>query len=1411
MRRFQLMMCIASFLGSSLLAARSAQAQLAGPLSSYMQLSNIADGTGSYVFGPGQTVAVDGVMPFVTGCLSMLEAGDKKPFFQIYPAADLYVMVDDGTPLVPLQTKLQDINGAPNTVIGLSDGTFVDAIVAITQPAGNTGAGKYRIVMDACQTGIWDPAGGDLILGDAYQVGFIVQEPAVLPPINLSPIKTSASQYVAALGDATIGGVTIPGACTLFKQVGSHTSLGSVLSGWFETSLAYCADLVGEYQGLADDPPDPDYQTFAELGDLKYGSAGPNTTPLERDAMTLANAMADQDAESNAFLSSLQKLEGAQQAGDDEWTMLQLMQMNKFINLLVGPGGSMLRTYAALEAFNVALQQDPLGDNADAQNFEAFLPTLEQTLGAMLTPLGGFFQPYVDSTGTLQVTPVGLQAYIEVYLGDSGDLVDLPGIPQERALEGLPPVVLPYPTANTGGNYNAPPGAAVTFNSSSSTDPNGGSLTYAWDLNGNGTFTDATGAQPQYTYSQPRTRTIAVKVTDSSGLTNIAYGLADIGDVTDQDIIAQSGYSQIYDIHSDGGYSQLTPGLPYGGANLRRLQVTYNGDIWSLDANTGLYHYDSNGDLLSTITPAQIGPLVGLKLLSFSDFAFDGSGRIDLTAREDFCQVTGISSACGVDGPGPGVVIRVAPDGSSATLLDQVEQPYGSVQLVNGVPTPIPGGPSGCEGIYGAGFIRVDPNTGKIIVSNVNNSDGSKCDSGVFSIDPTTAAVAEVIPAYCNYNGGGECPGGIATDPTYGSFYGNDLTFGGSSLHAGAYGGIAPQAPGLFVLDSYGNYIIAPSQLSGFIGRVDVPPQITNVGGTLDINTFPVAENTFGGDLLNFGAMTVDAGGDYVGAGINYNQSLTPALFRLAPDGEIFNISTSLSPPNGYALVDVVPQTPAVTPSDMPAPPAITLINFNVGQASCPSSAQFNVTVDNTGNTATPSPVQVFFFDGDPSLGIVAGIASTGAPVPAGGSVKLSVPWASPSPGTHELFALALGANTVNVNYIVCVSAQYSANPLLLSPAAGKSTTGQTYTVTAQLVDVFGGGIAGAPTTFTVSGANSATGTVTTDANGYAQFSYTGTNPGLDNISATAFSASSNQVTNTWQGALAAQTITFGVLPNVTYGAAPTTLTATASSGLPVSYSVTGPAMLSGSVLTITGTGSVIVTASQPGNASYAAAAPVSQSFTVLAPVVTVTAPASISIPATQAGGATGAAWPTLSAFLGGASATGGSGSPLVQLAPQVNGIAVNNGTLFPIGTTTVTFRFADPIGDTGTATSTVTVAIGVPRITGASAGVGTDPSGAIYVNVVLTNTGTGNAESLQITSLTLRTLGGTGTVTYDTALSPSLPITIGVLDVGAAVSTRVYLNVPATVTRISVTENGPVQDVTGTNYNYSTAESLIP
>jgi hypothetical protein len=81
------------------------------------------------------------------------------------------------------------------------------------------------------------------------------------------------------------------------------------------------------------------------------------------------------------------------------------------------------------------------------------------------------------------------------------------------------------------------------------------------------------------------------------------------------------------------------------------------------------------------------------------------------------------------------------------------------------------------------------------------------------------------------------------------------------------------------------------------------------------------------------------------------------------------------------------------------------------------------------------------------------------------------------------------------------------------------------------------------------------------------------------------------------------QSIIFGPLSQQRAGDAAFPLAATASSGLPVSFAmVAGPATLGGDIVTLGGWGTVVVRASQAGNAMYAAAADVVQSFFVVPP-----------------------------------------------------------------------------------------------------------------------------------------------------------------------------------------------------------------
>ncbi|RNL61020.1 hypothetical protein EFK50_16670 [Nocardioides marmoriginsengisoli] len=92
-----------------------------------------------------------------------------------------------------------------------------------------------------------------------------------------------------------------------------------------------------------------------------------------------------------------------------------------------------------------------------------------------------------------------------------------------------------------------------------------------------------------------------------------------------------------------------------------------------------------------------------------------------------------------------------------------------------------------------------------------------------------------------------------------------------------------------------------------------------------------------------------------------------------------------------------------------------------------------------------------------------------------------------------------------------------------------------------------------------------------------------------------------SQVQQSFTVAKANQTIAFGALGGRTFGDAPFAISATASSGLTVSFAstTTGVCTVAGTTVTLVAAGPCTIVASQPGTTDFNAAAPVPQSFTV--------------------------------------------------------------------------------------------------------------------------------------------------------------------------------------------------------------------
>jgi glucose/arabinose dehydrogenase len=137
----------------------------------------------------------------------------------------------------------------------------------------------------------------------------------------------------------------------------------------------------------------------------------------------------------------------------------------------------------------------------------------------------------VDATGGAAGHPVDLK------IGPGGDLfyVDMDDGTIHRityTAANQPPtaVVTASPT-------NGPAPLTVGFDGTGSSDPEGKPLSYSWDLNGDGTFGDATGPTASYTYATVGVYHPSLKVTDDQGASDTASVTVTVGNTAPTAVI----------------------------------------------------------------------------------------------------------------------------------------------------------------------------------------------------------------------------------------------------------------------------------------------------------------------------------------------------------------------------------------------------------------------------------------------------------------------------------------------------------------------------------------------------------------------------------------------------------------------------------------------------------------------------------------------------------------------------------------------------------------------------------------------------------------------------------------------------------------------------------------------------------
>ena len=318
--------------------------------------------------------------------------------------------------------------------------------------------------------------------------------------------------------------------------------------------------------------------------------------------------------------------------------------------------------------------------------------------------------------------------------------------------------------------------------------------------------------------------------------------------------------------------------------------------------------------------------------------------------------------------------------------------------------------------------------------------------------------------------------------------------------------------------------------------------------------------------------------------------SLNNSGTNYAYDGTVKAANVTTLPPN--LPVSVTYNGIATAPSVVGSYTVVATVNT----ASYSGTATGTLSIYKQGSGITFGALPGNKVYGNPAF-VLTGSASSGLPV---SYISSNLAVATVSGNTVTIVgsgsATITASQAGNGNWLAATSVS---QPLVVGKAAATVTLGnlsQLYTGTAKTVTATVAP-AGQPVTVTYNGTTAAP----SDAGSYA-------------VVATVNSANYQCTTSgTLNITKAANAITFGLLPTKAVGDAAFALTGTASSKLPVTYTSSNPAVatIDGNMVTIVGTGTAVITASQAGNGNYNAAANVTQPLAVyrIARMISPTAP----------------------------------------------------------------------------------------------------------------------------------------------------------------------------------------------------------
>ncbi len=388
---------------------------------------------------------------------------------------------------------------------------------------------------------------------------------------------------------------------------------------------------------------------------------------------------------------------------------------------------------------------------------------------------------------------------------------------------------------------------------------------------------------------------------------------------------------------------------------------------------------------------------------------------------------------------------------------------------------------------------------------------------------------------------------------------------------------------------------------------IDTPPTCGIAGPHTEVAGSPYAITCSGGLDNNYqfgylaGQLTIAAKAltvSFTAAAKTYDGTTTATITGCTPAGASVGDAVTCT----FAGATAAFGTAAAAPGKTVTGTGFTLAGADAGNYSIGSVNTTTATIAKANAACTITGYSVTF-NGSPhtAAGTCLGVqAETLAGLVLTGTTHINAGTYPTDPWT---FTDVTGNYNNTAGTVADAIAQANQAITFTSTAPTGATVGGTYGVTAT------GGASGLPVTFTIAPASSG---ICTIAGSTVTFTEAGTCTIQANQAGSANYNAAPQVTQAVTVGLATQTITFTQPVGRTYGAAPFVVTASATSGLTVSFSSTTTTVCTvtaGGTVTIVHAGNCTIQAAQAGNGTtFAPATPVSRTFAIAQLPISVTA-----------------------------------------------------------------------------------------------------------------------------------------------------------------------------------------------------------